>query len=118
MNDRGTAQNDLIFIERMTVLGSGLIFQPVLASLPYTQTCTFDSDTIIEHFGITDFPSKLFKTKQNKQKNKNNNNKKQNKTNQKTNKTKTKQNKNNNNNNNNKKTKKKTTILANGLTWY
>ena len=70
MNDRGTAQNDLIFIERMTVLGRGLIFKPVLASLPYTQTCTFDSDTIIEHFGITDFPSKLFKTKNKTKQNK------------------------------------------------
>ena len=27
-------------IERMTVLGRGLIFQPVLVSLPYTQACT------------------------------------------------------------------------------
>ena len=25
----------------MTVLGRGLIFQPVLASLPYTQACTY-----------------------------------------------------------------------------
>ena len=30
----------------MTVLGRGLIFQPVLASLPYTRTCTYNSDTI------------------------------------------------------------------------
>ena len=29
------------------VLGRGLIFQPVLASLPYTQTCTYNNDTII-----------------------------------------------------------------------
>ena len=27
----------------MTVLGRGLIFQPVLVSLPYTQTCTYNS---------------------------------------------------------------------------
>ena len=31
----------------MTALGRGLIFQPVLASLPYTQTCTYNSDNII-----------------------------------------------------------------------
>ena len=31
----------------MTVLGRGLIFQPVLASLPYIQTCTYNNDTII-----------------------------------------------------------------------
>ena len=31
----------------MTILCRGLIFQPVLASLPYTQTCTYKSDTII-----------------------------------------------------------------------
>ena len=32
----------------MTVLGRSLIFQPVLTSLPYTQTCTYDNnDTII-----------------------------------------------------------------------
>ena len=31
----------------MTVLGHGLIFQPVLVSPPYTQTCTYNSDTII-----------------------------------------------------------------------
>ena len=37
----------MIFIERMTVLGSGLIFQLVLASLPYTQTCTYNSDSIV-----------------------------------------------------------------------
>ena len=37
----------MIFIERMAVLGRGLIFQPVLASLPYTQTCTYNSDNII-----------------------------------------------------------------------
>ena len=33
--------------ERMTALGRGPIFQPVLASLPYTQTCTYNSDNII-----------------------------------------------------------------------
>ena len=31
----------------MTVLGHDLIFQPVLASLPYTQTCIYNNDTII-----------------------------------------------------------------------
>ena len=28
----------------MTALGRGLIFQSVLASLPYTQTCTYNND--------------------------------------------------------------------------
>ena len=31
----------------MMVLTRGLIFQPVLASLPYKQTCTHNNDTII-----------------------------------------------------------------------
>ena len=31
----------------MTVLGHGQIFQPFLASLPYTQTCTHNNETII-----------------------------------------------------------------------
>ena len=31
----------------MTVLGRGLIFQPVLASLPDIQTCTYNNDTMI-----------------------------------------------------------------------
>ena len=38
---------DWFFIERMTVLGRGLILQPVLISLPHTQTSTYNSDTII-----------------------------------------------------------------------
>ena len=32
----------MIFIGRMTVLGRGLVFQPVLATLSYTQTCTYN----------------------------------------------------------------------------
>ena len=42
----------------MTVSGSGLIFQPVLASLHYTQTCICNNDTIIaleKKKEITDF---------------------------------------------------------------
>ena len=31
----------------MTVLGHGIIFQPVLASLPYTQTCTYNNGAIV-----------------------------------------------------------------------
>ena len=31
----------------MTVFGRDLIFQPVLASLPYTQIGTYDNDTIL-----------------------------------------------------------------------
>ena len=31
----------------MTVVSLGLIFQPVFASLHYTQTCTYKNDTII-----------------------------------------------------------------------
>ena len=34
------------FIQRMTVLGHSLIFQPVPTSVPYTQTCTYNNDTI------------------------------------------------------------------------
>ena len=51
------------FIKRMTVLGRGLVFQPVLV----TQTCTYSSNNIaLQNIGITDFPSK------NKNKNKTN----------------------------------------------
>ena len=47
----------------MTVLGRGLVFQPVLV----TQTCTYNSNNIaLQNIGITDFPSK------NKNKNKTN----------------------------------------------
>ena len=50
----------------MTVLGRGLVFQPVLV----TQTCTYNSNNIaLQNIGITDFPSKNKKQKQNKQKN-------------------------------------------------
>ena len=50
------------FIERMTVLGRGLVFQPVLV----TQTCTYNSNNNItlQNIDITDFPSKK-KTKKN-----------------------------------------------------
>ena len=49
------------FIKRMTVLGRGLVFQPVLV----TQTCTYNSNNIaLQNIGITDFHQK---TKQNKQ---------------------------------------------------
>ena len=49
----------------MTVLGRGLVFQPVLV----TQTCTYNSNNIaLQNIGITDFPSKNKKQKQNKQK--------------------------------------------------
>ena len=40
-------QNLESFIQRMTVLGRGPVFQPVLASLPYTQTYTYNNYTII-----------------------------------------------------------------------
>ena len=46
----------------MAVLGHSLIFQPVFASLHYTQTCTYKNDTIITVEGkhdITNFSSKL-----------------------------------------------------------
>ena len=50
------------FIKRMTVLGRGLVFQPVLV----TQTCTYNSNNItLQDIDITDFPSK---TKKNKKK--------------------------------------------------
>ena len=52
------------FIKRMTVLGRDLVFQPVLV----TQTCTYNSNNIaLQNIGITDFPSKNKKQKQNKQ---------------------------------------------------
>ena len=42
-------------MKRMTVLGRGLVFQPVLV----TQTCTYNSNNIIlQNIDITDFPSK------------------------------------------------------------
>ena len=42
------------FIERMTVLGRGLVFQPVLV----THICTYNSNNIItlQNIDITDFP--------------------------------------------------------------
>ena len=44
----------------MTVLGRGLVFQPVLV----TQTCTYNSNSIaLQNIGITDFPSKNKKNK-------------------------------------------------------
>ena len=44
-----------LFIERMTVLGRGLVFQPVLV----THTCTYSNNSIItlQNIDITDFPS-------------------------------------------------------------
>ena len=44
------------FIERMTVLGRGLVFQPVLV----THICTYNSNNIItlQNIDFTDFPSK------------------------------------------------------------
>ena len=43
------------FIKRMTVLGRGLVFQPVLV----TQTCTYNGNNItLQNIDITDFPSK------------------------------------------------------------
>ena len=50
----------------MTVLGRGLVFQPVLV----TQTCTYNSNNIaLQNIGITYFPSKnKNKNKTNKQK--------------------------------------------------
>ena len=62
---RGWGRGDLIwliwfdfFIERMTVLGLGLVFQLVLV----IQTCTYSSNNIItlQNIDITDFPSKFF----------------------------------------------------------
>ena len=51
----------------MTVLGRGLVFQPVLV----TQTCTYNGNNIaLQNIGITDFPlKKKPTTKPNKQKN-------------------------------------------------
>ena len=48
-------------VKRMTVLGRGLVFQPVLV----TQTCTYNSYNIItsQNIDITDFPSKKKKKK-------------------------------------------------------
>ena len=50
-------------IERMTVLGRGLVFQPVLV----THTCTYNSSNIItlQNIDITDFPSTKKKKKKN-----------------------------------------------------
>ena len=50
-----------LFIERMTVLGRGLVFQPVLV----TRTCTYSNNNIItlQNIDITDFPSKKKKKK-------------------------------------------------------
>ena len=44
-----------LFIERMTVLGRGLVFQPVLV----THTCAYSNNNIItlQNIDITDFPS-------------------------------------------------------------
>ena len=54
------------FIKRMTVLGRGLVFQPVLV----TQTCTYNSNNIaLQNIGITDFPSKNKNKNKTKQKN-------------------------------------------------
>ena len=49
----------------MTVLGRGLVFQPVLV----TQACTYNGNNIaLQNIGITDFPSKdKNKNKTNKQ---------------------------------------------------
>ena len=48
------------FIKRMTVLGLGLVFQPVLV----TQACTYNSNNItLQNIDITDFPSKKKKKK-------------------------------------------------------
>ena len=48
------------FIKRMTALGRGLVFQPVLV----TQTCTYNSNNItLQNIDITDFPSKKKKKK-------------------------------------------------------
>ena len=48
-----------LFIERMTVLGRGLVFQPVLV----THTCTYSNNNIItlQNIDITDFPLKKIK---------------------------------------------------------
>ena len=47
----------------MTVLGRGLVFQPVLV----TQTCTYNSNNIaLQNIGITDFPQKKQQNQTNK----------------------------------------------------
>ena len=53
-----------LFIERMTVLGRGLVFQPVLV----THTCTYSNNNIItlQNIDITDFPSNKKKKKKRK----------------------------------------------------
>ena len=50
-----------LFIERMTVLGRGLVFQPVLV----THTCAYSNNNIIalHNSDIKDFPSKKKKKK-------------------------------------------------------
>ena len=50
-----------MFIERMTVLGRGLVFQPVLV----THTCTYSNNNIItlQNIDFTDVPSKKKKKK-------------------------------------------------------
>ena len=50
------------FIKRMTVLGRGLVFQPVLV----TQTCKYNSNITLQNIDITDFPSKKKKKKKKK----------------------------------------------------
>ena len=51
-----------LFIERMAVLGRGLVFQPVLV----THTCTYSNNNIItlQNIDITDFPSKSIYSKE------------------------------------------------------
>ena len=52
------------FIERMTVLRRGLVFQPVLI----THTCTYSNNNIItlQNIDITDFPSNKKRKKMSK----------------------------------------------------
>ena len=56
-----------LFIERMTVLGRGLVFQPVLV----THTCAYSNNNIItlQNIDITDFPSNKKKKKRKKKTN-------------------------------------------------
>ena len=70
-----------LFIERMTVLGRGLVFQPVLV----THTCTYSNNNIItlQNIDITDFPSNINNNKTKNQKTKTKT-PQQNKTNKKT----------------------------------
>ena len=51
---------DSIFIKKITVLGHGLIFQPVLACLPSAQRYKYKNDTImtLQKINITDYRSK------------------------------------------------------------